>query len=167
MAAVAGSLWVEALELKYIDDAGNVWHGTGTLVAASSAGIVGSIWIDGSDFHYIDASSNERKLQITLVGNANAGSVTGSPWISATGDAGGARVHWIDNASPTRKENYWFQNIAFSNTVFANFSNFGNTPFSQFTNGKGGFTDSPFANFPNFGNTPFANTPFVNIPVTP
>ena len=81
MAKIAGSVWIEGINLHWVDENGKEWYFPGTLVASGSPGFEGSVWIEGDDLHYIDANDDERKVYGPLGSVQSA--LEGSAWVQS------------------------------------------------------------------------------------
>lgn len=76
-----GSVWIEGVDLHWIDENRDEWRFPGTLIIASPGGLFGSLWVEENDLHYIDANGDERKVYGPLGSIQNA--LPGSLWIES------------------------------------------------------------------------------------
>jgi hypothetical protein len=102
MANVVHSLAIIGTDLRYVDDSGAVWTGTGTLIGAKPEGSINlSIKISGTNLLYIGADGNEYQLQVTDLGAQPAGTIRRSVKLASAGTI----LQWLDEAG---RENKWY-----------------------------------------------------------
>lgn len=95
---VAGSLWVEGTEVRYVASDKTIWGGTGTAISTPVGAIPGSMYQSGTLIVYIDASGTKRRLQDT--GSAVATStdaILGSMWLN-TPDTQQFQLQWVSSS---------------------------------------------------------------------
>ena len=157
--ALAGSIWVNGTELLFVDNSGNIWHGTGVLLGNVPTALPGSIYVDGASIFYIDASKNARYLQYFDISAQPAGSLKGSIWVE-TGTSPN-RLNFIDNQVSTRRA-AWHSDVAHSDVAHSDsHSDVAHVDYSD----KSGHTN--VVHVDSHGNVAHSDVAAVTIPTTP
>ena len=86
--ATAGSIWVEATKIHWLDSTSTEKSVEGELVGASGA-TAGSIWVEGEYFHYLDSTGDEYRI-LGDIAEVDCGGTIGSIWVE------GVNFHYVD-----------------------------------------------------------------------